>query len=478
MHNHLNDIKIDYFHILDSISDPIICHDLKMNIIWMNKGAQNSFKVNRDSAIGQKCYKILFQRDSFCLFCPAIEAKENLSQKQGEIITSDNNIWEIKGYPFIINNNELAGSIEICRDITREKKGIKALIEHAQKLQFHVDNIPMAIIEWNLNLEVTRWNKAAENIFEYTQEEMINQKALSKISNINESLINKFFNKILKEKCELRSTDKNITKSKNFIQCEWYNVPLFDEKNNIIGIASLIQNISRRHNAQKELIQRRRELKQMARNYQTARQQERKKIAINIQDDLNQIMSLINFDIEKLNDEIQKVENTLNPENIIESKNLLNSAIQSIRKITKNLELNQLENFSLKTFIENIAADYEKNTKNRCDLFFNTSLLFIENILASEIIKILKIALNNIFHLLNNKILKISIITERNQVLINFMNKDSSINHILQKKEMELYLNEIKEIIFVFKGSLKLTSDHKKESLEIILPYSSYSSLN
>jgi len=116
-----------------------------------------------------------------------------------------------------------------------------------QRLLSHREHTPLGVIEWNTHFEVIDWNHAAENIFGYTKEEAEGRHAAEIIipENARED-VNEVWLKLLAMKGGSRSTNENITKDGRTILCEWYNTPLIDQDGHVIGVASLIDDVTER----------------------------------------------------------------------------------------------------------------------------------------------------------------------------------------------------------------------------------------
>jgi PAS domain S-box-containing protein len=130
----------------------------------------------------------------------------------------------------------------------------EALRQSEQRLSLHVQQTPLAVIEWNLNFEVTAWNPAAEIIFGYTRDEALGRHAPGLI--VPESAqdqVSQVWDDLFARKGGTRSTNENVTQDGRPIWCEWYNTPLIDQDGQVIGVASLVQDITDRKHAEEQL---------------------------------------------------------------------------------------------------------------------------------------------------------------------------------------------------------------------------------
>ncbi|HBY81591.1 MAG TPA: histidine kinase, partial [Cyanobacteria bacterium UBA11148] len=142
------------------------------------------------------------------------------------------------------------------QDITPRKQAEEALRRSQQRLLFHLEHTSLAVIEWNLDFEVVEWNPAAEAIFGYTKSEAMGHHAAGLI--VPESAknhVNQVWQALLSQRGGTRSTNDNFTKDGRIITCDWYNTVLLDNNNNVIGVTSLVNDITEREQAKAELRQ-------------------------------------------------------------------------------------------------------------------------------------------------------------------------------------------------------------------------------
>lgn len=148
-------------------------------------------------------------------------------------------------------------SIGTIEDITERKQADEHLRQLLQQLKFHVENSPLAVIEFDTDLRIIRWSPAAERVFGWCAEEVLGKgmfeipwvhvEDLAQIHNVAE---------------ELRSghDPRNVTPNRNYrkdgrvINCEWYNSSLQDANGKLVSILSLVLDVTDRTNA-KQLLQ-------------------------------------------------------------------------------------------------------------------------------------------------------------------------------------------------------------------------------
>lgn len=128
------------------------------------------------------------------------------------------------------------------------------LAQVQQKLDFQVQQSPLGVIEWDLNFEVREWNAAAQAIFGYTKSEAIGHHAAGLI--VPESAkaeVDRVWRSLLQQTGETRNTNQNLTKDGRTIVCQWYNQPLIDSKGNVVGVASLVEDITAQKQAEDKI---------------------------------------------------------------------------------------------------------------------------------------------------------------------------------------------------------------------------------
>lgn len=124
--------------------------------------------------------------------------------------------------------------------------------ESHTRLALHFEQTPVGVIEWDTELNVVRWNPSAEKIFGYKKDDAIGKNGMDLIvPDSTRNVVTQIWQQLIQAKGGTRSTNENIRRDGKIILCDWYNTPLVNEEGCVIGISSLVADITKRENAQK-----------------------------------------------------------------------------------------------------------------------------------------------------------------------------------------------------------------------------------
>ena len=192
------------------------------------------------------------------------KAKENIRKRlTGEKTdTSEYTLFRKNGdtYPAIVktspifSENRLIGLRGLVLDIT-ERKNIETSLKDAKaQLELQIDRMPIACIFWDTNLKVVSWNPAAETIFGYSAKDIIGKYPFGTIAPKEaQSGLEKIWQRLLQGDETAHGINDNFTKDGKRITCSWTNTPLKKDDNSVIGVLSMVQDITECKKAEKLL---------------------------------------------------------------------------------------------------------------------------------------------------------------------------------------------------------------------------------
>lgn len=144
----------------------------------------------------------------------------------------------------------------VLRDVTEQRRAEQALHASEERLRAHIDNSPLAVIEFDPELAVTRWSKEAERIFGWTAAEMIGRR-IAEVRWVHEEDaegVQREGARLLSgEATRTLMTNRNYRKDGSIIYCEWHNSALHDAHGRPISILSQALDVTDRRRAEQEL---------------------------------------------------------------------------------------------------------------------------------------------------------------------------------------------------------------------------------
>jgi two-component system sensor kinase FixL len=143
----------------------------------------------------------------------------------------------------------------IFEDVSDRKKTEDAFQQLERKLLFHLQQTPLAVIEWNLDFEIVEWNPGAEKIFRYKRREVLGKPITTLIvPTLLRPEFNRVWQTLIDLKTSVTSTSQNTTADGRLIVCEWHSTSLVDVDGNVIGVFSIVQDITDRQQAEAALL--------------------------------------------------------------------------------------------------------------------------------------------------------------------------------------------------------------------------------
>jgi diguanylate cyclase (GGDEF)-like protein/PAS domain S-box-containing protein len=153
---------------------------------------------------------------------------------------------------------KIAGYFSCALEVNELKRTHDALGRALQELASHIENTPLAMVEWSADIHVKRWSPQAEAIFGWTVEEVLGRKS-SEFAMVHEDSLD-MVQALTRELVEGRARRnrmlaRNVTKDGRSIWCQWYNSAFFHEDGKIASILSLAEDVTARVDAEEQLRQ-------------------------------------------------------------------------------------------------------------------------------------------------------------------------------------------------------------------------------
>lgn len=147
---------------------------------------------------------------------------------------------------------------ELEREIDVRKSAQESLRAALRKLDAHMSNSLLAMIEFDPEFRVTRWSEEAERIFGWPADEIIG-KAIPEIRWVHEDDL-KSVQRISADMISNRRprnmhSNRNYRRDGSVVHCEWYNSAIYDDEGRLASILSLVLDVTGRRRVEKELFE-------------------------------------------------------------------------------------------------------------------------------------------------------------------------------------------------------------------------------
>jgi two-component system, cell cycle sensor histidine kinase and response regulator CckA len=235
--------------ITDGTTDAVFVKDLQGRYLMMNaagagflgRSVEEVLGKNDEELFSPEMGRAIMERDRLVVQSGRTQTYEEPATAAGVTRT----YLATKG-PYRDSNGEVIGLLGICRDISERKLAEEQMRQSQQKLRIHFEHTPLAVVEWDLQFRVADWNPSAERIFGYSRQEAVGQHGGFIVPPQFRQQVDQAWIGLLKQSGGARSTNDNVTKDGRTISCEWYNTPLVDEAGRVLGVASLVQDVTER----------------------------------------------------------------------------------------------------------------------------------------------------------------------------------------------------------------------------------------
>lgn len=236
--------------IMDNSPTVIYVKSIDGRFTFVNQEFLNLFHLQREDTIGKTLHDIFPKETADQMRSSDLEVQESKKPLQYEETAPHDdgprNYISIK-FPLFDEAGILYAVGGVSTDITELFHIEESLDISQQRLLLHREQSPVGVIEWDTNFKFLDWNPAAQRIFGYKMEEVLGHHITERI--LPESAreaVDKVWSDLLANKGGTYSLNENITKDKRTILCEWHNTPLTDHNGNVIGVTSLVEDVTDR----------------------------------------------------------------------------------------------------------------------------------------------------------------------------------------------------------------------------------------
>ena len=251
----------------DNTPEPLAYFDAETSrFSFVNQAYLDGVKLPRERVVGHTVSDVLGEeaakyfepyiqearagrRTSYERMRPATDGQ--MRWIRGELVPDYDRDRQFKGIYLVVHDIH---DMKVAQDALNARE---AAIKHANwMLSSHIENTPMAVMEWNNDLRLIRWSQRAEAIFGWSADEVLgtHMKDLKIVFREDEGKVDTLLQGLLAGgRTSTTSTHRNIRKDGVTIWCEWHISALRGDDGNMLSLLSFAQDVSDRVDAQEKL---------------------------------------------------------------------------------------------------------------------------------------------------------------------------------------------------------------------------------
>ena len=364
-----------------------------------------------------------------------------------------------KAVPVIDGEGIISSYIGTITDITALKNALNALEKSEDVL--HIAQQISKTGNWELNFVTGQlyWSKEVYRIFDLdgAPQEKLNKAYRDRFHPEDLHLLDEGMELIMKTGERYEMEHRIICSDGSIKYIFAISETIENENGDKIGIKGTVQDISVRKNAELELLETTRQLKELSKHLQQVREDERKNIAREIHDELGQQLTGIKMDIMWLKKKLAQGDKDITFK-FDDTLKLVSDTVTSIRRITTELRPSIIDDLGFNAAIEWLVKEFS----TRMDVPVNYRNDFddsqINSFVSIGIFRILQESLTNIAKHAKAKAVEISVNQQEEFIQLSIKDDGAGFNADQKQANPAFGLMGIRERTDMLKGKFTLKS--------------------
>lgn len=220
---------------------------------FFNKCSEMLFGVNATHVEGKNDYDLFSKEQADRFVCDdkrVFDLNEPVERSHEEIDshTMGRRILRTVRIPLLDEGGDPEYLLGFSEDITEKVAAERELKAANQRLHFHMNSSPLAVMEWAPDLSIKFWSNGAEGIFGWQREEVEGRKFEEDFKfyfDEDREAIQEVVAQLLTgQRRQVISSNRNYRKDGSTVECEWYSSSLLDEAGDVVSVLSLALDLS------------------------------------------------------------------------------------------------------------------------------------------------------------------------------------------------------------------------------------------
>ena len=378
-----------------------VTEDQRFRYIEINNAFKRSSGFHRDQLIGryvgesssaQTARKILDALERCLASGESIEWEDELELPAGMLAVLSTFI------PVRDEQGKIYRIVGISRDITERKQMENRLLASEQEFRALVENTPDVIARFDLQSRILYANPAAQRMFGCPLSFLLGKKTCEVAPDSDQA---RFFQNKLEyiiRTCKVTEEEISLdVPAKQGAKVTSYQVRLVPERDQheaLVSVLAVGRNVSAMRAAEQRLKESHAQLRQLSSYRETTREEERKRIAREIHDELGQQLTALRMGISLLRLQFGSEQPAL-VERVQVLMGRIDETIQVVRNVATSLRPSAL-NMGLISALEWLVSEFSHNAGIPCRLRAPSARLELDDERATAVFRVIQESLTNV----------------------------------------------------------------------------------
>jgi PAS domain S-box-containing protein len=406
---------------LGSIGDAVIATDSEARVTFLNSIAASLTGWQLEEAQNQPLqdvFKIINEQTGL-----GADDEVHRVLEERQILTVTNHVAliardgreipvEHSAAPILAGEGKVIGVVLVFRDVTERRREREATAEQAALLELTQDSVFVIDMDGTIRF----WSRGAEAMLGYSKSQ-----AAGKIS--HELLRTEFPQPLDEIKAELMRAGhwegdlvKTAQDGRRIVVASRWALQ-WGKRDQLPRVLVINSDITERKRGEESVILQKEQLRALAERLQWVREEDRKRVARDLHDQIGQILTAIKMDMTWMTRHLPESEREVRAR-LTESIELVSDGVKSVRAICSGLRPGVLDDLGLAAAIEWQASDFASRNGVRCEVSVPPVDLHLDGDRATAAFRIFQECLTNVIRHAQAKSVRVSLCQEDENIVL------------------------------------------------------------
>jgi PAS domain S-box-containing protein len=323
----------------------------------------------------------------------------------------------------------------LLRGVNRQAELARALRDANDRYHQTIDSVMDAIVAVDAEHNILLFNPAAEHMFGVTKGEMLGQPLSRLVPERVREQHSLLMDRFMASRGHSRAMASNMEITGVRADGTEFPIESTISQTMVDGkpqLTAVLRDITQRRRAEEELREMNRQLRSLSASLQEVREQERSRIAMELHDDLGQQLTGLKLELSWLGGRLKEGRQAT-PEEVGAMRQLLDTAIASVRRIATDLRPPILDDLGFGEAVKWQTAEFAKRSGLDISLDLQAQALVEDDLVATALFRIVQESLTNVARHAGATQVKVSLTADESNLLLTVNDNGAGIDAVAGK---------------------------------------------